>query len=141
MILTDKDKMVLTPTYHVFEMYKVHQGATSLPVQLTTSPDYAVGAEKIPALSAAASRDAAGKVHLSLVNANPSTPINVTCTLAGLTAKTVAGRVLTSPAMPDHNTFTAPDLVKPRPFTAARLDGGKLLLTLPAKSVVVLTVE
>ncbi len=140
MILTEKDKMVLTPTYHVFEMYHVHQGATSLPVQLTT-PDYIVGAEKIPAISAAASRDAAGKVHLSLVNANPNTSITLSCTLTGLTAKSVTGRVLTSAAMQDHNTFTAPDVVKPQPFTGAKLDAAKLTLTLPAKSVIILTLE
>ena len=70
MILTDGTKMVLTPTYHVFEMYKVFQNATSLPVHLAT-PDYAFGGETIPAVSASAARDAAGKVHLALVNVLP----------------------------------------------------------------------
>ena len=140
MILTEKDKMVLTPTYHVFEMYKVHQGATSLPVALST-PDYAVGAEKIPAVSAAASRDPAGKVHLSLVNANPNAAITVTCTLAGLDAKAVSGRVLTAPAMQDCNTFAAPEVVKPQPFAGATLAAGQVTVVLPAKSVVVLAFE
>ncbi len=140
MILTDQDKMVLTPTYHVFEMYKVHQGATSLPVALST-PDYAVGPEKIPAVSAAASRDTAGKVHLSLVNANPNTAITVNCTLAGLDAKSVSGRVLTSPAMQDCNTFAVPAVVKPQPFTGATLAAGKVSVVLPAKSVVVLSFD
>jgi len=140
MILTDKEKMVLTPTYHVFEMFNVHQGATSLPVELST-PDYVVGAEKIPAVSAAASRDAAGKVHLSLVNANPNVPITVNCTLTGLTAHSATGRVLTSTAMQDRNTFAAPDAVKPQPFTGAKLADGKLSVALPAKSVVVLTLD
>jgi alpha-N-arabinofuranosidase len=141
MILTDKDKMVLTPTYHVFEMYKVHQGATSLPIALS-APDYAFGSSKVPAVSAAASRDNAGKVHVSLVNANPNSAITVACTVAGLSAKSVTGRVLTSPAMQDHNTFAAPDVVKPEPFNGAKLDANGLLsITLPAKSVVVLTLE
>ena len=140
MILTDQDKMVLTPTYHVFELYKVHQGATSLPLALST-PDYAVGAEKIPAVSAAASRDAAGKVHLSLVNANPNAAITVSCTLTGLTAKSVSGRVLTSPAMDAHNTFASPEVVKPAKFDGATLAGDKLTIILPAKSVVVLELE
>jgi alpha-N-arabinofuranosidase len=141
MILTDQGKMVLTPTYHVFEMFKVHQDATSLPVALS-SPDYVLGAEKIPAVSAAASRDAAGKVHLSLVNANPNTALTVSCTLAGLAAKSATGRILTSPAMQDCNTFTAPETVKPQPFTGAKLAAdGKLTVSLPAKSVVVLTLE
>src|SRR5258708_1579219 len=132
MILTDQGKMVLTPTYHVFEMYKVHQGATALPVALST-PDYTIGAEKIPAVSAAASRDAVGKVHLSLVNANPSAAITVSCTLAGLDAKSVSGRALTSPAMQDCNTFAAPDGGKPQAFTAATLPPVNFSVVLPPK--------
>ena len=71
MILTDKEKMLLTPTYHVFEMYKVHQDATFLPVELQ-SPDYTFGTEKIPMVSASATRAADGSaVHLSLANTSP----------------------------------------------------------------------
>jgi alpha-N-arabinofuranosidase len=137
MILTDKEKMVLTPTYHVFEMFKVHQGATALPVELTT-PDYSFGNERIPAVSASASRDAAGRVHLSLVNTNPHGPQTVTCTLQGVAPKAVTGRVLTGPAMKAHNTFAAPHAVEPQTFTGAKLDAGQITVVLPAMSVVVL---
>jgi len=140
MILTDKEKMLVTPTYHVFEMFKVHQGATSLPLTLTT-PDYAVGENKIPAVSASASRDAAGKIHVSLANANPNTAITVSCTLSGVTAKSVTGRVLTAPAINSYNTFAAPHTVEPAKFDGAILAEGKLTIALPAKSVVVLTLE
>ncbi len=140
MILTDKEKMIVTPTYHVFEMFKVHQGATSLPFTLTT-PDYVVGEAKVPAVSASASRDAAGKIHVSLANANPNTAITITAALAGVTAKSVSGRILTAPAVNSHNTFAAPDVVKPVAFDGAKLVGGQLTLTLPAKCVVVLTLE
>ncbi|HEX2861833.1 MAG TPA: alpha-N-arabinofuranosidase [Lacunisphaera sp.] len=136
-ILTDKEKMILTPTYHVFEMFKVHQGATSLPVALTT-PDYVFGAEKLPRVSASASRNAAGKIHLSLVNLHPSEPITVATALEGVTARTVTGRILTGPEMNSRNTFDAPEAVKPAAFTGATLAHGKLNVTLPAKSVVVL---
>ena len=137
MILTDKEKMLLTPTYHVFEMFKVHQGATSLPIELTT-PDYALGTEKIPAVSASASRDAAGRIHLSLVNTDPHAAVTVTCTLTGYAATAVTGRVLTAAVMDAHNTFAAPATVHPEPFTGAELAGGKLTVALPAKSVVML---
>jgi len=137
MILTDNEKMVLTPTYHVFEMYKVHQGATSLPVELT-SPDYTIGAEKIPAVSVSASRDTAGKIHLSLVNTNASEAITVSCKLTGAAAKTVTGRVLTAPAVNSINTFASPHVVEPKPFNDAKLSGDTLTVTLPSKSVVVL---
>ena len=145
MILTDKEKMIVTPTYHVFEMFKVHQDATSLPLTLTT-PDYVVGGAKVPAVSASASRDKARKIHVSFSNANPNAAITVTATLAGVTAKGVSGRVLTAPAITSHNTFAAPEAVKPAKFDGAKLESDKigqmqLTVTLPAKSVVVLALE
>ncbi len=139
-ILTDKEKMILTPTYHVFEMFKVHQGATSLPLQLI-SPDYTFGNDRIPAVSAAASRDAAGRIHVSLVNLSPGTAITVAATLTGLNARNVSGRILTADAMNAHNTFSAPDVVQPAPFTGALLSGERLSLTLPARSIVMLELE
>jgi alpha-L-arabinofuranosidase len=140
MILTDKEKMILTPTYHVFEMYKVHQGATVLPVELT-APGYTLDGETIPSVSATASRDASGRVHLSLVNLNPHISIPVAATITGLAATTVSGRVLTANAINTHNTFVSADTVAPAPFTGASLSGATLTITLPPKSVVVLAIE
>lgn len=145
MILTNKEKMILTPSYHVFEMFKVHQGATSLPLTLA-SPDYVVGEAKIPAISASASINKEGKIHVTLANANPNDVITVSTTLAGVSAKNVSGRVLTAPAVDSHNTFASPDVVKPAAFTAARLETNKpgqlkLTIPLPPKSVVVLGLE
>src|SRR6185295_4223447 len=87
MILTEKDKMVLTPTYHVFEMYKVHQGATLIPVELN-APPYKLGQTSVPSLQASASRDAAGRLHLSIVNLDPNRAGAVTMKIGGTTAKT-----------------------------------------------------
>ena len=89
-------------------------------------------------MSASASRDAAGKIHLSLVNADPNRAITVTCTFDGFVAKAVTGRVLTAPAMNAHNTFDAPNAVHPVAFAGAGLASGTLTVALPAKSVVVL---
>jgi alpha-N-arabinofuranosidase len=141
MILTEKEKMLRTPTYWVFEMFKVHQGGTFLPVELQ-SPDYVVGQEKIPMVSASATRAAKGPaVHLSLANTSPAQNLTLTVKLTGVAAKNVAGRILTGPAIDTHNTFAAPDTLKPAPFTGATLRGGSLEVALPAKSVVVLTLE
>ncbi len=137
MILTDGPKMTVTPTYWVFEMFKVHQGATFMPVELVT-PDYRCGDQSIPAVSASASRETAGKVHLSLVNTDPNHPVTVVCTLDGFVAKGVTGRVLTAPTMNAHNTFDAPNAVRPAVFGDASLANGILTVVLPAKSVVVL---
>lgn len=137
MILTDGAKMLLTPTYHVFEMFKVHQDATVLRTDLI-SPDYAFEGKHIPAVSASASRNTAGQVHLSLVNTHPREAVTITTTVAGHTAKSVSGRVLTAEAMNTHNTFDATNVIAPKPFDGAKLNGGTLTITLPAKSVVVL---
>ena len=137
MILTDKDKMILTPTYWVYDLYKPFQGATSLPVEID-SPAYTVGKSSVPAVSASAGRDTAGVVHLALVNLDPNKSATVTVKLSGLAGKTVKGRVLTAATMSAHNTFEAPDAVKPAVFTAASIKGDVLTATLPSKSVVVL---
>jgi alpha-N-arabinofuranosidase len=136
-ILTDKNKMVLTPTYHVFEMYKVHQGATLIPVELA-APEYKLGSAAVPALHASASRDAAGKVHLSIANLDPNRPAQVSMKVIGALARDITGRVLTAPAMNTLNTFDKPDAVKPVAFNGIQVTGEQVTLSLPPKSVVVL---
>jgi len=141
MILTDKEKMLRTPTYWVFEMFKVHQGGTFLPVELT-APDYAFGDQRIPAVSASATRTSDGRtVYLSLVNTNPNQGVVLNVAISGFTATTAAGRLLTAPTIQAHNTFAAPDTVKPEPFSGAKLSGGSLEVRLPAKSVVVVVLR
>src|SRR5690606_7268806 len=140
MILTEGEKMLVTPTYHVFEMYKVHQDATLVPVHLR-SPMYEFEGEKIEALQASASRDDRGRLHLSLCNLNPNQPLPVNCRLRGFDGKRASGRVLTADAMNAHNTFDRPDAVRPAEFTDFKLDGDELSAELPAKSVVVLAIE
>jgi alpha-N-arabinofuranosidase len=140
MILTDKEKMVLTPTYHIFEMYKVHQGATLIPTELT-APEYKFGDASIPSLHASASRDAAGKLHLSIVNLDPNRAAQVSIKLMGASLKNITGRVLTAPAMNSINTFDKPETVKPVPFTGFKAQGDQITLSLPSKSVVVLEIQ
>jgi alpha-N-arabinofuranosidase len=140
LILTDQEKLLLTPTYHVFEMYTVHHDAKLLPSDLQ-SADYAQGAEKIPALSASASRDKAGRLHLSLCNLNPNQPAELACELQGARVQKLSGRVLTASAITAHNTFDQPENVKPADFKALRTTDHGFAATLPAKSVVVLELE
>jgi alpha-N-arabinofuranosidase len=139
MILTEGDKMVLTPTYHVFEMFNVHQGATAIPLDITTG-DYVCGEKRIPAVSASASRRADGKLNVSLVNVDPNKPAEVEFKIQGFKAKFVAGRVLTAPKMDSENTYDKPDSVAPAKFSAVKISGGIAKLSLPAKSVVVLEI-
>ena len=140
MILTDKEKMLLTPTYHVFEMYKPFQGATLLPAELTT-PDYAHGEFKIPAISVSAGRATDGSVVLSLVNTDATNPARVTVKIAGAKAGKISARVLTTPAMNTHNTFEKPDSVQPAAFTGGKKKGDTWVFDLPSKAVVVATLN
>ena len=107
MILTKDDKMVLTPTYHVFEMFKSYQDATALAVDIK-SPWYNKDASTMPAVSASAVRDKDGRLHIGLVNVDPNHAITITAKLAGVTRRLSRGRVLTAPAINSHNTFEQP---------------------------------
>ena len=140
MILTDKARMTVTPSYHVFEMYSVHHDATLLPSDLQ-SADYELNSQKIPMLSASASRDRAGKIHVSLCNLNPNQPALVSCRVEGAKAQKISGRMLTAPDITAHNTFEQPEAVKPEVFTAVQPGENGFAMTLPAKSVVVLEIE
>ncbi|MBN1967102.1 MAG: alpha-N-arabinofuranosidase [Anaerolineae bacterium] len=140
MILTEGEQMLLTPTYHVFELFTVHHDATRLPLHLD-APSYTFGDESLPAVSASASRNEAGQVHVSLCNLDPHADLDLRIELRGMTASGVSGRVLTADRINAHNTFAQPETVKPAPFDGARLEQGALAVRLPAKSVVVLAVE
>lgn len=139
MILTDKEKIVLTPTFHVFEMFVPHHDATWLPHELTGA-SYALGDVGIPALNASASRDAAGKIHITCCNLDPAKPATLECELLGAKASRVAGRILTAPAINSHNTFEQPDRVSPAPFDAAKPTGAGFSAILPPKSLVALEI-
>lgn len=139
-ILTNEEKILLTPTYHVMEMYNVHQDATLLPLKIKTN-DYTLNGEKLPAVSVSASRDKNGVTHISLVNIDGKNVQDVTVDIKGAKYTSVNGRVLSSPKIQDHNTFESPDRVKPAAFKGATLSTGKLNVKVPAFSVVVLELK
>lgn len=115
----------------------MHQGATMIPIDFK-APEYKLGDASIPALSATASRDREGRLHLSVVNLDPNRSADITATLSGGTFKTATGEVLTAPAVNALNTFDLPNNVKPTPFSGYKLAGSQLSVTIPSKSVVVL---
>jgi alpha-N-arabinofuranosidase len=140
MILTEDAKMVLTPTYHVFSLFRPFQDATYLPTDVT-APDYSFGALTVPSLSVSAARSPGGALIVALVNLDPHRALNVDGSIAGFTAKSVSGKVLSAATMDAHNTFDAPGLVEPKPYGGAHLSRGGVSLVLPAKSVVVLSLK
>jgi len=140
MVLTEGEKMIVTLTYHVFDMYKVHQDAKLLSLDFTSSL-YSYGDESIPQVSASASEDDLGRIHISLCNLDPGSVADIRCELRGTRRTRVSGTILTSSEMNAHNTFDEPDAIKPAAFNDATLVDNVLDVKLPSKSVVVLTLE
>ena len=136
-VLTDEEKMLLTPTYHVMRMYAVHQDAQLIPLSFV-SPQYIYKNEALPAISASASKDESGKVHISVVNIDSKKAHSVEVDVSALGVKSVTGEILASGKLQDHNTFDNPNKVQPKKFDGAKLSGGKLTLSVPPFSVIVL---
>jgi alpha-N-arabinofuranosidase len=139
MILTDKEKMVLTPTYYVFKMYVPFQDATFVPITFDAGA-YTQGGVSLPRLDAIAAMDATGKLWLEITNLDPVETLEIEADLTGITAKSAKGETLTAPAVDSINTFETPDTVVPKPVSA-KVQGGKLVLKLEPKSVTVISVE
>jgi alpha-N-arabinofuranosidase len=140
MILTDGNRMVRTPTYWAFDLYKDYGGGTVLPAEVS-SRWYTNGQWSMRAVSSSAVRGTDGVVHVGLTNVDPNRAATVSVRLAGITGGAVTGRILTAPTMDAHNTFDAPDAVRPVAFTGATLADGVVSVTLPAKSVVMLDIR
>jgi len=133
MILTDKQKMLLTPTYHVFKMYVPFQGATHLPVEIKNNPNYSLADLSAPQVSASSAKTKSGETVLALTNINPSADIEI---LIEGQWESAEGTVLGGDKMDAHNTFDKQS-VTPKPIQA-RKKGNALVVTLPSKSVVTL---
>jgi len=140
LILTKKEQMILTPTYHVFDLYKAHQDAALIPLKLDC-PQYKFGDQSIPQVSVSASKNNQGEIHISLCNLDPNQSIQITCLLRGIKTEKVEGEILTSHEMKTYNTFQNPDILKPRDFDGAVLENNNLKINLPAKSVVVVKLK
>ena len=139
-ILTNKEKMILTPTYHVMEMYNVHQGATLLPLTLSISL-YTFEGQSLPSISASASKDSTGAIHISLVNIDPTHAQKISLNLDTEKFSAASAKILSSKKLQDHNSFEEPEKIKPVVFNEYSLNNGKISINLPATSVVVITLQ
>ena len=139
MILTDKEKMLLTPTYHVYKMHIPFQNAISLPSNIDNLPQYKFGKDSVPGISVSAAKSKDGKIWLSLANLNPAKATNIEIDTGGK-IQSAKGQVLTADAMDAHNTFNKPNNIIPETYSAKSKDG-KLVLELPSKSVVVVALD
>ncbi len=153
--LTEGAKMILTPTYHVFEMYSVHQDAMLIPThlrsleyvprrQLTGTPGavgYTNAMDAVCQISASASRDAAGRTHLTICNVHHESEAQVELIVRGKDVSSASGRILSAGRINTMNTFDAGNEIAPETFESVRATGNKLTLKLPARSVVALELK
>ena len=136
MLLTKDAQIVKTSTYYVFKMYKVHHDATLLPINVTCE-DYTYDGMTLPGVSASASKDKEGKIHVSLCNIDPHKDKSVEIDLRGTGNLThSSGEIITSPNENDYNDFGQPEKVNIQKFSSYSINNDILKINLPAKSVV-----
>jgi alpha-N-arabinofuranosidase len=117
MILTQDEKIVLTPTYHVFDMYKIHQDAMLLPIKIESE----IYGNNLAAIHGSASINDDNEIHISLCNINPNKHIetSIKLLLLDLKDRTLSARILKADQMNAHNTFESPHDLKPENFNSS----------------------
>jgi alpha-N-arabinofuranosidase len=138
-ILTEGPRMVLTPTYHVFDLYKEHQDACLVESTIETS---VVGVDEaiVPQVHQSVSIGDSGRLHITLCNLSATDSIDLSVVIADRNISRAEGRIL-SGSIQAHNTFDEPNRVKPVAFRDYTINEKGLDLVLPPVSVLALTVE
>ena len=136
-ILTEGEKLILTPTYHVLKMYAVHQDEQLIPLHYN-SPLYTHKGESLPALSMSASKGQNNSVNISIVNIDINQSHTVTIDLTDLGVKKFQGTILRSNSIQDHNEFDNPEVVSPKPYKGVKIKDREAIVEVPPFSVIVL---
>lgn len=135
-ILTDGPRMILTPTYHAFDLYRPFMEATPFPATVSRA-EYIFGDITLPLIDVSVAREADGRMYLAVVNTDPHRAVTVQTNLTGRSAN---GRILASNRMDAHNSFDSPNALVPQPFSGSIADG-RVVVQMPPMGVAVLAVE
>ena len=141
MVLTRDDEMVLTPTYHAFWLYRPHQGAEFVPTTCSAPARKVTPTRSVPEVSVTASRDKAGKIHLSIVNPELEKEPTVVIAFDELKPTTVTGTMLRGDSIDAYNDFGATNRVGVKPFKGAKITKAGIELKLPSASILTLEIE
>jgi len=138
-ILTDGAEMLLTPTYHVFDMYKVHQGAELVDSFIQSNK---IGTErfKLPEVQMSASVNSEGELNLTIVNTDADEAKDLCGKIEGMDISSFSAEILTA-GIDGHNTFDDPEAVKPEAFNDVTIADGKVSLTVPPCSITRITLK
>ena len=134
----DGERMHLTPTYHVFDIFKVHQDATLIPIRLE-SELYWYENRAVKAISCSASKNKDGRTNITFANLNPNKTIDVVCAVADGVQQDGKGAIVAGGDMNDHNTFDEPERITAQPFTDFKIENDELRVSLPSASVVLIS--
>ncbi|MDE1191762.1 MAG: alpha-L-arabinofuranosidase C-terminal domain-containing protein [Arachidicoccus sp.] len=140
LILTKGNAMLLTPTYYVFDLYKVHQDAKLIPLQFS-APEYKSGNDSIAAINASASLDSTGTINITFVNLDATHDITVSTNIDGKSYNSIKGQILSSDKLADINDFTDKNKVITKSFVVSKKQGNQLNVTLPKHSIVLLSLK
>ena len=135
-LLTEGDKMIKTPTYHVMHMYRHHQGAKLLESSVTGIDEIGTDEWKVPKVTESVSKDKDGIITITLNNLSIDSAEEVEVQLANGVYKVVEARIVTNSDMHAHNTFEAPEEVTEKDFNDYEVKGENILVKLPVNSVV-----
>jgi alpha-N-arabinofuranosidase len=137
-ILTEGGRMLLTPTYHTFDLYKCHQDAELIDSYVSAALTGPEGAS-VPDLHASASEDADGVIHITLANLCADSAREIDLHLVDADVNDITARILMN-RMDAHNTFDDPETVKIQEFSNISKTGSGCAFNIPACSVMELTV-
>ena len=140
MLLTDGAKMAKTPTYYAFAMYLPFQDANFIPVA-APAPMLKAESGSFPAFTLSAAKAKDGKIYVAVANADKDKSYQLAIDLGALKATKVHGQVLTANKLDAHNTPGLAEQIAPTPYRGGRISGGKLLLDVPSKAVVMVGLE
>ncbi|TVP44379.1 MAG: alpha-N-arabinofuranosidase [Mongoliibacter sp.] len=139
-ILTNENDMILTPTYHVFDLYKPHKDAILLD-HFLSSEKVAFGKQSAEALHVSTSKSEDGTVNISIANIHPDKKVSLDIDLLGKEFKTVSGEIVTASSVDTYNTFEKKDAVKKASFSDFKLNKNILKVDAPANSVLMIRVK
>jgi alpha-N-arabinofuranosidase len=137
LVLTEapaQNRIVKTPTFYVYKMYKVHQDCKMVPTTIKTSMN-----SNIPLVNASSSIDSTGKLHISMCNTHPTLDMDVTVTLNnGPVYKKCTGTIINGDEYTSYNDFGVAERVNIKDYTGATLNDKTITVKLPKHSVATL---
>ncbi len=139
-ILTEGEKMIKTPTYHVFDMYQVHQDAELLAME-TNLESIELDDKKVPGVNVSASKDKKGNINITLCNLDPEKTQKVECNIIKqkLKGRDISAKIISAESLNAHNTFDNPEVVTIQPYNRIKIADNQLNIELPAASVLLVS--